>query len=271
MASNPAPQIALSCAVSDRPAAHDIAMALTAQGYRVAPIEMGPQQVAEQYGVAPAVLVIWSAASAASKWVAQEAKSALARNALVEVALQPVRGDAPAAALPPIGFDGWDGQTDHPAMKELKRRLRPIIGAAGRKGVSITQATPWALGAVVVVMSAVAISVSLATRAPAGDAQAAAAPPIKPIIATGPIGAPNTPVIALPPTPQPAATTLRRAGPAKSDANTALSDALDTPAATDRDRGFSREDIAQMKKRRQARAKQQEAAPAETPVEGPPM
>lgn len=269
MASNTAPQIALSCAVSDRPAAHDIAMALTAQGYRVAPIEMGPQQVTEHYGVAPAVLVIWSTASAASKWVAQEAKSAMARNALVEIALQPVRGDAPAGALAPIAFDGWDGKPDHPAMKELKRRLRIIVGAAAGKRLSITQATPWALGAVVVGLSAVAISVSLATRAPAGDARAASAPPIKPIVATGPIGAADPSLAVLPPAPQPAATSLRRAGPAKSDENAPLSVAAEP--ATDRDRGFSREDIAEMRKRRQARAKAQEAAPAEAPVEGPPM
>jgi hypothetical protein len=269
MATAAAPHIALSCAVSDRAVAQDIAAALEAAGYRVAPIEMGPTQVAETYGAAPAVLVIWSSASAASKWVSQEARQALARNGLVEISLQPVRGDAPPAALAPISFDGWDGQAAHPAMKELRKRLRPIIGAAKGKRVSVTQATPWALGAVVVMASVVAVAASLATRAPATAAQQAP-PPARSIITTGPIeGAPDPAAL---PKDLPTAAPLRTVASSKSELNRSLQPApLETTVPGDRDRGYSREDIAALKARRAGRAKPAETAEDEAPVSGPPM
>lgn len=256
------PQIAISCAVSDRGPAHDIAQALRASGYSVAPIEMGPAQVAETYGVQPTVIVVWSAASASSKWVAQEAAQALARGALVEIALQPVRGEAPLGPSEPILFEGWDHTPLHPAMKELRKRLKPIVGAGRSKRLSVTQATPWALGVVVVAASFVAIGVSLATRAPASTTPLQ--DPIRPIVATPSIEAPK---IARP-------KDLRTAAPlqtvAGSDGGLAPAP-LEGPVTEERDQGYSREDIAAIKARRASARKKSEAAPAEAPIEGPPL
>lgn len=267
MASKSNQQIALSCAVSDRAVAADIAQALRAAGYSVAPIEMGPQQVTETYGAPGAVVVVWSAASAASKWVAQEAKTALARNALVEISLQSVRGDAPPAPLPPIGFEGWDHQPGHPAMKALRKRLRPLVGGPRRgAAISVTQATPWALGLAVVLASVAAIGASLATRAPA-VAMAPAAQPSRPIVTTGPIEGAAVATAG--------AEKLRTAAPLRdvTPSPREVSATIEAGAGPgDRDRGFSREDIAEMKKRRQPRAKPEDgAAPEERPPEGPPM
>jgi hypothetical protein len=271
MATAAPPQIALSCAVSDRAIAHDLAQALRASGYRVAPIEMGPAQVTETYGAPGAVIVVWSAASAASKWVSQEAAQALARGALVEVALQPVRGDAPSAPLAPISFEGWDGAQgpaaqQNPAMKELRKRLRPLIGGP-RGALNVTQATPWALGGAVVVASVVAIGMSLATRAPSNAAQIQ---PIKPIVATSGV---NSPAISQP-------KDLRQATPLKTAAQRADAAGgplelvpLETGASEDRDKGYSREDIAAIRARRKA-AREKAAAPPpadEAPIEGPPL
>jgi hypothetical protein len=269
MASAAVPQIALSCAVSDRAIAHDIAQALRSSGYRVAPIEMGPAQVAETFGAPAAVVVVWSAASAASKWVSQEAAQALARGALVEIALQPVRGDAPPAPLAPISFEGWDSANaaaalQNPAMKELRKRLRPLVGGP-RGALNVTQATPWALGAAVVTASVVAIGMSLATRAPAG---AAPVQPIKPIVATADLDAP---IAARPKEPRQA--TPLKAAAQRAQAGPLELAPLEAAAGDDRDKGYSREDIAAIRARRKAaRDKAAQAAPAaEAPIEGPPL
>lgn len=259
----------MSCAVSDRSAAYDIAQALAADGYRVAPIEMGPAQFAEHYGAPAAVIVVWSAASASSKWVALEAAQALARGALIEVCLQPVRGDAPEAPVAPISFEGWTNQAAHPAMKELKKRLRPLVGGPKGKGLSVITATPWALGGLIITASVAAIAMSLATRAPAEASNTAPAAPERPIVVTGPIDAPKVPVAKT--------RELRTAGPLQTttldpDERAASRNERAAPeiaAGDDRDRGYSREDIAAIRARRKAA---REAAEAEAAApEGPPL
>src|SRR5262245_23133166 len=89
--------IFISYATADRDRARTIAEALTARGFSVwwdraiPPGRVFDEVIEEALETAKCVVVLWSAASAASTWVKAEAGEALKRNVLVPALIQPVK------------------------------------------------------------------------------------------------------------------------------------------------------------------------------------
>ena len=125
-------RIFLSYARPDAVRAHALADALVVRGFAVwcdRQLEGGAAFAAEieaELAAADAVVVAWSAASARSDWVLDEAAIGRDKGRLV-----PVRLDATA---PPIGFrqyqaldlSAWDGASGDPALDRLARALHKL-------------------------------------------------------------------------------------------------------------------------------------------------
>jgi hypothetical protein len=123
-------QIYVSVAIPDRPVAERIvALLQTEEGYDVhwEETELGALSASAEAAAANArcVLVVWSYSSASSRWVWQEAAEAAARNALVQIEIDPV--DRPVDG-PCIAFGEWNGSTRDPQWRQLMEALRAAVG-----------------------------------------------------------------------------------------------------------------------------------------------
>jgi len=128
------PTIFLSYAHGDSKRAQQLAAALTERGYTVwwdALIEGGAsfaKSIREALEAADAVVVLWSATSIESDWVADEAAQGRDRRRLVPLSLD--------GSLPPLGFRqyqtidlaGWRGKTSSPQVDSIDRAIGAAIG-----------------------------------------------------------------------------------------------------------------------------------------------
>ncbi len=135
MSSEPSqPTVFLSYAHADAKRAQQLAAALTARGYLVwwdTLIEGGAsfaKSIREALEAADAVIVLWSASSVESDWVADEAAQGRDRKRLVPLSLD--------GSLPPLGFrqyqtidlSGWRGKATAPQIDSIGRAIGSAIG-----------------------------------------------------------------------------------------------------------------------------------------------
>mgnify|MGYP003295911273 CR=1 FL=1 len=128
------PTIFLSYAHNDARRAEQLASALTARGFTVwwdNLIEGGAQfakSIRAALEAADAVVVLWSAASIESDWVADEAAQGRERKRLVPLSLD--------GSLPPLGFRqyqtidlaSWRGKANAPQIEAIDRAIAIAIG-----------------------------------------------------------------------------------------------------------------------------------------------
>lgn len=161
-------QIYVSAAIPDRPVAERIAALLqTEEGYDVhwEETELGALSASAEAAAARArcVLVVWSYSSATSRWVWQEATEAAARNALVQIEIDPV--DRPVDG-PCISLAEWNGSTRDPNWRNLMEALRAAVGLPQGQLPLKSQAAPALASGVLALCGAVAMSVGAQPAAP---------------------------------------------------------------------------------------------------------
>lgn len=161
-------QIYVSAAIPDRPVAERIAALLqTEEGYDVhwEATELGALSASAEAAAARArcVLVVWSYSSATSRWVWQEATEAAARNALVQIEIDPV--DRPVDG-PCISLAEWNGSTRDPNWRNLMDALRAAVGLPQGQLPLKSQAAPALASGVLALCGAVAMSVGAQPASP---------------------------------------------------------------------------------------------------------
>ena len=126
--------IFISYASEDRNRAEELAGALSARGWSVwwdrkIPLGKSYDEVIEKaLGESKCAIVLWSAVSAASEWVRNEASEAKRRGILVPVFLETI--DAPLAFRLLNGADlhDWQPGTPHDEFDQLVERMEELLG-----------------------------------------------------------------------------------------------------------------------------------------------
>ena len=127
----------VSYARADRARVAPLVAALEAEGWSVWwDPEMSPGQefdrlIAEELDKAKAVIVVWTPASVASRWVRGEARVAADRGVLAPVRFEGAQLPIDLRAIHTTELDGWNEDAQGPAFRELARALRPLLGEAG--------------------------------------------------------------------------------------------------------------------------------------------
>jgi hypothetical protein len=127
-------KIFISYASEDRNRAEELAGALSARGWSVwwdrkIPLGKSYDEVIERaLGESSCAIVLWSAVSAASEWVRNEASEAKRRGILVPVFLETI--DAPLAFRLLNGADlhDWRPGTPHGEFDQLVERVEELLG-----------------------------------------------------------------------------------------------------------------------------------------------
>jgi hypothetical protein len=133
-------EIFISYASEDRERAHALADAFSARGWSVwwdrkIPLGQSFDAVIEQaLSEAKCVVVLWSAISAASEWVRNEATEGKRREILVPVFIEPV--DAPLAfrRLNGANLSDWHSDSAHPEFDKLSERITELLGQTRAAG-----------------------------------------------------------------------------------------------------------------------------------------
>jgi hypothetical protein len=126
--------VVISYARENEASAHQLGDAIARQGYSVWRDDSAAQDAAsadaaaEQIGIAKAVIVIWSEASAGSEWVKAEANVARGLKKLIQVSAD--------GRPPPIPFDRaqmtsiltWRGDDEHPGWRNVQASLATLCG-----------------------------------------------------------------------------------------------------------------------------------------------
>lgn len=128
--------IFISYASEDRSRAEELAGVLSARGWSVwwdrkIPLGKSYDEVIEKaLGESKCAIVLWSAVSAASEWVRNEASEAKRRGILVPVFLETI--DAPLAFRLLNGADlhDWRPGTPHGEFDQLVERVEELLGKA---------------------------------------------------------------------------------------------------------------------------------------------
>ena len=128
----PVIHVFLSYSHEDRDRARQIAELLTVSGFNVwwdPEIRTGrnyQDAIEESIRSARCVVVLWSAASVASRFVRSEADEANERNVLLPVMLEPVRLPLAFRLLQTENFTGWDGDEEAECWKRLLLQIREM-------------------------------------------------------------------------------------------------------------------------------------------------
>jgi len=139
-------EIFISYASEDRERAHELAEAFSARGWSVwwdrkIPLGQSFDAVIEKaLSEANCVVVLWSAISAASEWVRNEASEAKRREILVPVFIEPV--DAPLAfrRLNGANLCDWHPDSAHPEFDKLSERITELLGQTRAAGSAMSPA-----------------------------------------------------------------------------------------------------------------------------------
>ena len=125
--------IFISYARHDKALVAPLVAALEAEGWsvwwdrQIAPGQEFDREIAQELGVAKAVIVVWTPRSVESRWVRGEAREAADRGILLPVRFDGARLPIDARAMQTTDLDGWDGATDAPVYRDLCRALRPLV------------------------------------------------------------------------------------------------------------------------------------------------
>ena len=174
--------VMLSYARTDQPTAHQLADCLTADGFEVwfdRDIPPGREYGAfidEQLGKARAVVVLWSRASASSRWVVAEASEAAAKAKLVPVTIDDAVIPLEFRPIQTANLVGWHGDRSSPGYRALLAALRagssPVFTQTPHPPGLEARAAPqnrssrgaiWLIGSALV---AVVLALVLLTRSP---------------------------------------------------------------------------------------------------------
>lgn len=129
--------IFISYARADKPRVAPLVAALEAQGWSVwwdpaiAPGQEFDELIADELKKARAVLVVWTPASVASRWVRGEARTGADRGVLVPVRLENAELPIDARVLHTTDIDDWNGDAGSEPFRALVGALAALLGTAG--------------------------------------------------------------------------------------------------------------------------------------------
>jgi adenylate cyclase len=127
----------VSYARVDRARVSPLVAALEGEGWSVWwDPEMSPGQefdrlIGEELEKARAVVVVWTPASVASRWVRGEARVAADRGVLAPVRFEAAQLPIDLRAIHTTDLDGWGENAQGPAFRELVRAVRSQLGETG--------------------------------------------------------------------------------------------------------------------------------------------
>jgi adenylate cyclase len=130
----------VSYARSDKERVAPLVAAIEAQGWSVwwdPEIDAGQQfddQIEEELKAAKAVLVVWTTASVASRWVRGEAREAADRGVLVPARFDGARMPMDVRAIHTTDLDGWGDNASSAPFQALLRALGAMIARQGGPG-----------------------------------------------------------------------------------------------------------------------------------------
>jgi hypothetical protein len=197
----------ISYASDDRPVAQQLADALEALGWSVwwdREIPLGKafdQVIEEELTAAGCVIVLWSEASARSRWVKTEAAAAAERERLLPILIGDVAIPFEFRRIQTAMLSGWNGNRDHPEFVRVLDSLRTMLGEPSpRKAAAVRQPRVAAsrptrrmaigAGAAVVVLALIVFAV-VKTRSGPADSAAPSAPASAPAAPVTTAGAPQ--------------------------------------------------------------------------------
>ncbi len=141
----------VSYARSDKARVAPLVAAIEAKGWSVwwdpeiSPGQEFDDQIDSELEAAGAVLVVWTPASVASRWVRGEARDAAERNILVPVRFEQARLPVDVRAIHTTDLDGWREDPASPPAQEFLRALGAMIArtqaAQAAKATSAAAAT----------------------------------------------------------------------------------------------------------------------------------
>jgi adenylate cyclase len=123
----------VSYARSDKARVAPLVAAIEAKGWSVwwdpeiAPGQEFDDQIEAEIAAALAVIVVWTPASVASRWVRGEAREAAERNILVPVRFDQARLPMDVRAIHTTDLDGWGENPASPQAQEFLRALGALI------------------------------------------------------------------------------------------------------------------------------------------------
>lgn len=127
-------QVFISYARADRSRVRYIADALEDEGISVwwdshlMPGQVFTEEIEERLRDAMAVIVVWSTASRASKWVRDEAQLADERQVVVPVLIEDTRPPLPFGVLHTERLIGWNGDRSADAWQRVMLQVRALVG-----------------------------------------------------------------------------------------------------------------------------------------------
>jgi hypothetical protein len=133
-------QVLISYAREERDRAARLADCLEADGWEVwwdLHLTAGStfdEEIDRRLQQAQAVVVLWSRASVASRWVTAEAEVAAERQVLVPARLEDVEIPLPFRRLHAADLEGWRGGPDHPGLDQIRSALTRLSGAGEQPG-----------------------------------------------------------------------------------------------------------------------------------------
>jgi adenylate cyclase len=128
--------IFVSYARQDKARVAPLVAALERQGWSawwdpaIIPGQEFDDRIAEEIAKARAVVVVWTPASVASRWVRGEAREGADRGILIPLRFDGARLPIDARAVHTTDLDGWSGDSNHPAFQEVVSALSGLMKPA---------------------------------------------------------------------------------------------------------------------------------------------